>query len=643
MRRQLDLMRVCKSVLWVCGALAVPCVAQAQTSSTNIGFSINRYEPTAAGEWSFLVDHPWYSSLRYFAAGVTLNYAHSPLVFGREDGSGGFLTSRPVIEHQLLGHVDLAGSFLDRVQITASLPVTFLERGTPAYGISPSDAVVVGDPRLGAWVRLFGQPYRSAVSLSLGAQVWIPLRGLGVGSAVSSLSSEQSVRVLPKIALGGLSNHVLWSFTAGFLYRPAARLGTSAALDDAGSSAGSEVQLGAALAYANTDARFSIGPEAQISSVVLGSAQVKPFTRDFTSLEVLLGLHYNIARLVNVGVAGGIGVLRTPGTPDGRVLLRIAYAPWAKEKASPVGTEPLHQPPKDPGPEQDRDGDGVIDRSDICPDTPAGKRPDSARPGCPMGDRDNDEVLDGDDLCPEVAKGATPDPNKLGCPLADKDLDGVTDAQDQCPEVPQGTRPDPAKPGCPVGDRDKDLILDPDDACPDQPGQSNPDPARNGCPSLVVITNGRLQILQPVFFATNKDVILARSFPVLQSVADVLKLSPEFKKIVIEGHTDNRGQVDYNTELSARRAQSVLAWLVAHGVAESRLAAQGYGPTRPLVSNDTAKGRRKNRRVEFLITDPPQARATQVDPGRAGAATEFAAPGEDGATKPVRKQKKRKR
>jgi hypothetical protein len=61
------------------------------------------------------------------------------------------------------------------------------------------------------------------------------------------------------------------------------------------------------------------------------------------------------------------------------------------------------------------------------------------------------------------------------------------------------------------------------------------------------------------------------------------------------------------------------------------------------VSNDTAKGRRKNRRVEFLITDPPQARATQVDPGRAGAATEFAAPGEDGTSKPVRKQKKRKR
>src|SRR3954447_26300469 len=89
--------------------------AQAQV---NAGFEINRYQPTAAGEWSFWVDHPWYSSMRYFAGGITLNYAHNPLVFGQQNADGTFTQTQSVIEHQLIGHVDLAGSFLDRVLIT---------------------------------------------------------------------------------------------------------------------------------------------------------------------------------------------------------------------------------------------------------------------------------------------------------------------------------------------------------------------------------------------------------------------------------------------------------------------------------------------------------------------------------------------
>ncbi|MFO0576997.1 MAG: OmpA family protein [Polyangia bacterium] len=568
-------------------ALAASSPARAQT--VNRGFSVNRYEPTAAGEWSFWVDHPWYSSLRYFAAGITLNYAHSPLVFGRDNADGSFAETRSVIEHQLLGHVDLAGSFLDRVLITATLPVTFLERGTPTAGVSPTDGVVVGDPRLGLWVRLFGQPYKSAISMSLGGNVWLPLRGFGVTSGVAETSSESSVRVLPKLVLGGLAKRVMWSLTGGFLYRPAARLGNGPI--DAGSTVGSEVQIGAALAYANTDLRFAIGPEAILSSVVLGTDNVKPFSRDFTSLEVLLGLHYNIARLFNLSVGGGVGILRTPGTPDGRALLRLAYAPWRSEKK----------------PEPDSDHDGLVDRLDQCPDVPMGDHPDAQRLGCPLGDRDKDGVLDPDDQCPDVPRGLTPDPARPGCPLPDRDSDGVFDNDDQCPDVPKGERPDPNKLGCPIGDRDKDSILDPDDACPDQPGSPSTDPKRHGCPGLVVVSEGKIQILAPVFFATNKDVILQQSYPVLESVAEALRAAKDIKKLAIEGHTDNRGKAAYNRELSDRRAKSVLAYLVDKGGVEaSRLEARGYGPDKPIADNKTAKGREKNRRVEFVIVDPPQ-------------------------------------
>ena len=75
-----------------------------------LDFQINRYEPTAAGEWSFWVDHPLVLSTRYFAAGITLNYAHNPLVFGTLNLTAASASSRghrPSAD----GHVDLAGSF----------------------------------------------------------------------------------------------------------------------------------------------------------------------------------------------------------------------------------------------------------------------------------------------------------------------------------------------------------------------------------------------------------------------------------------------------------------------------------------------------------------------------------------------------
>src|SRR5262245_37315192 len=74
--------------------------AQAQR---NAGFSLLRFSPTPAGEWSFMVDHPWYSNSRYFAAaGITLDYAHDPLVFGVRSGTT-FIEQRSVIQHQLVG------------------------------------------------------------------------------------------------------------------------------------------------------------------------------------------------------------------------------------------------------------------------------------------------------------------------------------------------------------------------------------------------------------------------------------------------------------------------------------------------------------------------------------------------------------
>ncbi len=592
-------------------ASAAPAYAQ---STANTGFQINRYEPTAAGEWSFWVDHPWYSSTRYFAAGVTLNYAHNPLVFGTINTDGSFSQLNAVIAHQLIGHVDLAGSFLDRVMLTASLPVVLVDKGgVSAAGAVASDRVSVGDLRFGLMVRLYGQPYRSAFSISIGGEIWVPWRQF-FPDDIPSTSSDTFVRGIPKIVLGGLSNKVLWSLTGGVLLRSHSTIGDPAL----GAESNSELQLGAAIAYANTNIRFAIGPEVVASTAILGDNAFKVST---TNVEALLGIHYNVAHVLQLGLGGGVGILRQAGTPDGRVLLRIAYAPWPKDKQAPKDRDhdgilddddicpDVHKGPH-PDPQRlgcpigDRDGDGVLDNEDLCPDVHKGPHPDPNRLGCPIGDRDGDGILDNEDLCPDEPKGDHPDPQRLGCPAGDRDKDGVYDYEDLCPDVHQGPIPDPNKKGCPAGDRDKDTVLDPVDACPDTPGAPSTDPKKNGCPGLVSMTSGQIVIVKPVFFATNKDVILQQSFEVLESVAEALRAAKNIKKVRVEGHTDNRGKPAHNRDLSARRARSVMKWLVEHGIDQGRLEAEGFGPDHPIADNKTADGRAKNRRVDFIIIDP---------------------------------------
>jgi outer membrane protein OmpA-like peptidoglycan-associated protein len=590
-------------------------LGSASASAQSGGFGLERFEPTPAGEHSFWVDHPWYSKTRDFAAGLTFDYGHDPLVFGDRNGST-FSKDQAVIRHQLVGHVDLAASFLDRVTVSASLPVVFLERGTDVGGVAPNDAVTAGDPRPGLMLRIFGQPYQDPISLNVGADLWIP-----VGTKQDH-AGDPNARVRPKVVLAGIQNWLLWAFSASFLFRSTESIGMAAS--DIGSTVGNELQLGGALAYADLKRGFSLGPEA-----VIGTVASHGFKQDFTSAEIMVGAHYQIINPVQVAVAGGFGLAREPGTPDARVIGRMVYAPLAIEEEPPPPPPP---PPSDRDqdaipdevdacPDQkgpvnadarkngcpDRDGDGVIDKDDQCPDEPMGEHPDPTKVGCPAKDRDGDRVYDHEDQCPDVAAGPHPDKNRPGCPDTDRDGDGVFDSEDRCPDEPSGLHPDPARPGCPLPDRDHDGVPDDVDACPDQPGAPSTDPKKNGCPGLVEIKGQKLVILQPVYFATNKDVILAKSFPVLNAVAEALKAEPEIRRIAVEGHTDSVGRPEYNLDLSQRRADSVMRWLSEHGIESERLEAHGYGMTRPVESNQTSAGRAANRRVEFTILNnaPP--------------------------------------
>ena len=110
---------------------------------------------------------------------------------------------------------------------------------------------------------------------------------------------------------------------------------------------------------------------------------------------------------------------------------------------------------------EDRDGDGIVDDDDACPDEPGPVNTD----GCP--DADGDGVPDAEDDCP--TEQGFPEAN--GC-IPDRDGDGVPDAVDQCPDTPGS----PDAGGCP--DRDDDTVADDMDMCPDDPGPVDND----GCP-----------------------------------------------------------------------------------------------------------------------------------------------------------------
>ncbi len=103
-----------------------------------------------------------------------------------------------------------------------------------------------------------------------------------------------------------------------------------------------------------------------------------------------------------------------------------------------------------------------------------------------------------------------------------------------------------------------------------------------------------------VLFAAGKADVAPGAQRSIDKLADFLKAYPK-RNVLIEGHTDNIGNEDFNTKLSQQRADAVRDLLVARGVAPQRIRTKGYGPKFPLVENDSAAGRQQNRRVEVVV------------------------------------------
>ena len=143
-----------------------------------------------------------------------------------------------------------------------------------------------------------------------------------------------------------------------------------------------------------------------------------------------------------------------------------------------------------------------------------------------------------------------------------------------------------------VADKDGDGVADDKDACPDSPAGAKVD--EKGCPYKAIVE------LRGVNFVYNMHYIRKDGFPILREAAATLKQNPELK-VEVAGHTDHDNTNAFNLRLSQRRAQAVVDFLVAEGIAADRLTAKGYGESQPIADNTTEAGKAKNRRVELRV------------------------------------------
>jgi hypothetical protein len=187
------------------------------------------------------------------------------------------------------------------------------------------------------------------------------------------------------------------------------------------------------------------------------------------------------AILLSIGVACGPNRPPTVETAPATSSSAVDVEPSKSSGSAPLAKSPTGKSRL--GSTGDRDGDGIADDKDKCPDDPEDFDGFQDADGCPDPDNDGDGILDINDACPNIPARGSAD----GCPhqaaqMGDRDGDGITDDRDKCPDDPEDRDGFQDADGCPDPDNDKDGIPDVKDRCPNEPETVNGFQDADGCP-----------------------------------------------------------------------------------------------------------------------------------------------------------------
>lgn len=563
------------------GSLFASTNAQAQQRT----FKLDRLEIPGAPEDGLVLFRPVTQPKPIFFGQLALGYSLNPLHTSNVINDRQTLqnSSTGVIQDQFTAYGTVGFQFYNRFTVAISLPATLIQSGqNPNYstGITggPSSTVVstggpaVSDARIDLRA-VVARTNNEKGAFGVGASVFAPTgtrTNFGGDGATSGL-----------LALHGEYNFDLFVLTAntGIHLRP--RNSMNRPTVDQGLGIGNEWRWAVGAFIPLKGGKYRIGGS------IFGQTGIESdnLIGDTFFKQRNTPIEWNVEGRMKLGprerwwagVGGGSLLGNGYGAPDFRIVALVgAYVP-------------------------------ILDTDPHSPDRKMALREKWRAEH--RGDADHDGIPDDLDACPnEPEDHLGSDPND-GCPMPpDRDGDGIPDAYDQCPDQPEDKDGIQDGDGCPEDDADRDGIPDVKDACPEIPGKPNPDPAKNGCPTTFTRgDDGVVRVFQQVHFKTASAEILPDSFPMLQEITDLLKATPTIRKMAIEGHTDNKGGADMNKRLSQARANSVMKWIVDHGVEQARLEAHGYGLERPIETNDTAEGRAANRRVEFKILEEDDA------------------------------------
>ena len=568
--------RVCAATAIASALFAAVTVTTTVASAQNI----QKFDPAVGTQGYLTVEGAAIAPDMTFVPSLWIDYGKNPLLLRRSSGS----VDAKVVEHLITFDAQGAFGIGDHLEVGLDVPFHILSGNSVKRSnlqIDDPSGAALGDIRLIPKVRVFGPNDRHANGIGLAFALPVTFQTGDetrfVGSKMLTLNPEAIAEV--RIEMLRLAANL------GFKWYPKT--------DKVGSlEVGNEITYGASSAVSlGSDDYWIIGELFGAGSVADVSSKSKN-----SPLEADLAFRVYTTPGLAITTGLGRGLIPDYGAPQFRAFVGLAYQ---AEK-------------------HDRDGDGLLDDVDACPDEPEDKDQFEDSDGCPDPDNDRDGLIDQIDRCPNDPETKNGFDDDDGCPdevkappppVAEKDSDGdgLLDSRDKCPNDPEDKDGFEDVDGCPDPDNDQDGILDTADKCPNEPETINNVDDEDGCPDQgavkVRLTKDHIEIMDKVYFETNKAVIKPISFPLLDQVATVLRHNADITRIRVEGHTDSQGKDSYNLTLSQKRAESVRAYLVKQGVEGERLEARGYGETKPIADNKTADGRAENRRVEFVIME----------------------------------------